>query len=81
MKYSVDETIDNVIKLENLETREIIYLNTNDLNFKVQENDILVYENGKYFRDDVYKNKRINIIKDKLEKLKNSQFKEWIFYF
>ena len=76
MKYSVDETIDNVIKLENLETREIIYLNTNDLNFKVQENDILVYENGKYFRDDIYKNKRINIIKDKLEKLKNSQFKE-----
>ncbi len=76
MKYSVDEIIDNVIKLENLETREIIYLNTNDLNFKVQENDILVYENGKYFRDDVYKNKRINIIKDKLEKLKNSQFKE-----
>lgn len=76
MKYSVDEIIDNVIKLENLETREIIYLNTNDLNFKVQENDILVYENGKYFRDDIYKNKRINIIKDKLEKLKNSQFKE-----
>lgn len=76
MKYSVDEIIDNVIKLENLKTREIIYLNTNDLNFKVQENDILVYENGKYFRDDVYKNKRINIIKDKLEKLKNSQFKE-----
>ncbi len=76
MKYSVDEIIDNVIKLENLETREIIYLNTNDLNFKVQENDILVYENGKYFKDDIYKNKRINIIKDKLEKLKNSQFKE-----
>lgn len=76
MKYSVDEIIDNVIKLENLETREIIYLNTNDLNFKVQENDILVYENGKYFRDDIYKNKRINIIKDKLEKLRNSQFKE-----
>lgn len=76
MKYSVDEITDNVIKLENLETREIIYLNTNDLNFKVQENDILVYENGKYFRDDIYKNKRINIIKNKLEKLKNSQFKE-----
>ena len=75
MKYSVDEIIDNVIKLENLETREIIYLNQSDLDFKVLENDILFY------KDEKVKNDRIKMLKEKLERLKNSQFKEWVFLF
>ena len=76
MKYSVDEIIDNVIKLENLETREIIYLNQNDLDFKVVENDILLYKDGKYYKDEKAKNNRIQMLKEKMERLKNSQFKE-----
>lgn len=76
MKYSVDEIIDDIIKLENLETREIIYINKSDMDFDIYENDILVLENNKYIKDDELKNKRVNMLKEKLEKLKNSQFRE-----
>ena len=76
MKYSVDEIIDNVIKLENLETREIVYLNKSDIDFEVLENDILVFKDNKYCKDDELKNRRIDMLKEKLERLKNSQFKE-----
>ena len=76
MKYSVDEIIDDVIKLENLETREIVYLNKSNIDFEVLENDILVFKVNKYYKDDELKNKRIDMLKEKLERLKNSQFKE-----
>lgn len=76
MKYSVDEIIDDIIKLENLETREIVYINKSDIDFDIYENDILVLENNKYIKDDELKNKRINMLKEKLERLKNSQFRE-----
>lgn len=76
MKYSVDEIIDDIIKLEHLETREIIYINKSDIDFDIYENDILVLENNKYIKDDELKNKRVNILKEKLERLKNSQFRE-----
>ena len=51
MKYSVDEIIDDIIKLENLETRKIIYINKSDIDFDIYENDILVLENNKYIKD------------------------------
>ena len=76
MKYSVDEIIDDIIKLENLETREIIYINKSDIDFDIYENDILILENNKYIKDDEIKNKRVNMLKEKLERLKNSQFRE-----
>ena len=76
MKYSVDEIIDGIIKLENLETRKIIYINKSDIDFDIYENDILVLENNKYIKDDELKNKRVNMLKEKLERLKNSQFRE-----
>lgn len=76
MKYSVDEIIDDIIKLENLETREIIYINKSDIDFDIYENDILILENNKYIKDDEFKNKRVNMLKEKLERLKNSQFRE-----
>ena len=76
MKYSVDEIIDDIIKLENLETRKIIYINKSDIDFDIYENDILVLENNKYIKDDELKNKRVNMLKEKLERHKNSQFRE-----
>ncbi len=76
MKYSVDEIIDEIIKLEDLETRDIVYLNKKDLDFNIRENDILVFKNNKYYKDDNLKEKRIDMLKKKLERLKNSQFKE-----
>lgn len=76
MKYSVDEIIDEIIKLEDLETRDIVYLDKKDLDFDIRENDILVFKNNKYYKDDNLKEKRIDALKEKLERLKNSQFKE-----
>ena len=81
MKYSVDEIIDEIIKLEDLETRDIVYLDKKDLDFDIRENDILVFKNNKYYKDDNLKEKRIDMLKEKLERLKNSQFKEWIFLY
>ena len=76
MKYSVDEIIDEIIKLEDLETRDIVYLDKKDLDFDIRENDILIFKNNKYYKDDNLKEKRIDMLKEKLERLKNSQFKE-----
>lgn len=81
MKFSVDEIIDNIIKLEDLETREIRYLKKEDLDFETKENDILILGDNGYYKDEKLKNDRINILKEKLERLKNSQFKEWIFLY
>ena len=81
MKFSVDEIIDNIIKLEDLETREIRYLKKDDLDFETKENDILILGNNGYYKDEKLKNDLINILKEKLERLKNSQFKEWIFLY
>ena len=52
MKYSVDEIIDDVIKLENLNSKELVYLKKEDLDFDVKENDILVLKDGKYQKDE-----------------------------
>ena len=81
MKFSVDEIIDNIIKLEDLETREIRYLKKDDLDFETKENDILILGDNGYYKDEKLKNNRINILKEKLERLKNSQFKEWFFLY
>lgn len=75
MKYSVDEIIDDIIKLENLETREIVYLNKDELNLNIKENDILIYKNGAYRLDDKAKEERIKFLREKLERLKNSEFR------
>ena len=60
MKFSVDEIIDNIIKLEDLETREIRYLKKEDLDFETKENDILILgDNGYYIFDKIKFDRRI----------------------
>ena len=46
------------------------------VHFETKENDILILGNNGYYKDEKLKNDRINILKEKLERLKNSQFKE-----
>lgn len=75
MKYSVDEIIDDVIKLEDLNSKELVYLKKEDLDFDVKENDILVLKDGKYQKDENAKEERIKYLQEKLERLLNSQFK------
>ena len=59
MKFSVDEIIDNIIKLEDLETREIRYLKKDDLDFETKENDILILGNNGYYKDEKLKKREI----------------------
>ena len=75
MKYSVDEIIDDVIKLENLNSKELVYLKKEDLDFDVKENDILVLKDGEYQKDENAKEERTKYLQEKLERLLNSQFK------
>ena len=75
MKYSVDEIIDDVIKLEDLNSKELVYLKKEDLDFEVKENDILVLKDGKYQKDEKAKDERTKYLQEKLERLLNSQFK------
>ena len=79
MKYSVDEIIDDVIKLEDLNSEELVYLKKEDLDFEVKENDILVLKDGKYQKDEKTKDERTKYLQEKLEQLLNSQFK-WILF-
>jgi len=69
-RYCVESIEDNIIKLENLTTKEIIYITKEELEFSVKENDILLFKDNKYYLDNATKDKRLKTIKEKLEKLK-----------
>ncbi len=73
-KFCVDEIIDDIIKLENLTTREIIYINLSELDFSVVDGDILYYKDDKYYKDDNAKKERIKMLQEKLDRLKKAQF-------
>lgn len=73
-KFCVDEIIDDIIKLENLTTREIIYINLSELDFSVVDGDILFYKDDKYYKDDNAKKERMKMLQEKLERLKKAQF-------
>lgn len=79
MKYAVDKIENDIAVLENIETGKKLEINTINLPKNIKEKDILKYEDGKYFLDSNEKNKRINRIKEKMEKLKNGGFYEWIY--
>ena len=73
-KFCVDEIIDDISKLENLTTREIIYINLSELDFSVVDGDILYYKDDKYYKDDNAKKERMKMLQEKLERLKKAQF-------
>ena len=70
MKYAVDRIEGNIIVLENINTKEIKEINKKSISFKVNDGDILVLKNNKYYKDDKSKEERLKIIKEKLDKLK-----------
>ena len=70
MKFAVDKIEDNVVVLENIDTKEIIAILKKDLDFEVKESDILVFIDNKYFKDDKEKENRLKIIQEKFNKVK-----------
>ena len=71
MKFSVDEIIDGVAKLENLDTREIIYLDTYLLPNNIKENDILVKIDDNNYEVSVSETEnRVKTIEEKMRALR-----------
>ena len=64
MKYVVDRIEEDIVVLENLETKEITNIKLKELDFKVREVNILSKEDNKYILD-------LNTEKQRKEKLRN----------
>lgn len=74
MKYAVDKIEENIVTLENIETGELIIIDDiNILPIGVKEKDILRYENNEYKKDELSKEERIKIIREKMNLLKNEK--------
>lgn len=69
MKYVVDRIEENFAVLENLETREKLEVELLALPI-VKEGTVLVYEDNLYRIDDKAREERVNLIREKLNKLK-----------
>ena len=69
-KYAVDRIEGKFAILENIKTREIKLVELLLLPV-VKEKDILVYQDEMYMIDDEERRKRLKMIREKLDKLKN----------
>lgn len=68
--YSVDKIENEIVIIEDIETGEIINVNLKLLPKEVKENDILKFDGNIYSIDLKEKEKRINRIREKMNKLK-----------
>ena len=71
MKYAVDRIENNIVILENLNNKEIREVNIERIGFNINEGDILVFKNNRYYKDDKEKKNRISLLQEKLNKVKN----------
>ena len=74
MKYVVDRIEEDIVVLENLETREITNIKITELDFKVREANILSYENNKYTLDLNTEKLRREKLRNRFNKLKKRDF-------
>ena len=70
MKYSVDKIENNIVILEDIKTGYIKEENIEVFNFEIREKDILVYDGFVYKKDEDEKINRINMIREKMNRLK-----------
>ena len=70
MKYAVDRIENNIVVLQDLNTKIIKEVNIKTIGFEVNERDILIYKDNKYYKDNKAKQERINILQEKLNRLK-----------
>ena len=72
MKFAVDKIIDNIVVLENLSDGTIIHVSICELPLGIKESDVLILENNIYKLDNNEKENRINILREKMARLKNN---------
>ena len=73
MKYAVDEIIDDIVKLQNISDGNIIYVNITSFKDKINESDIVIKSGDIYIKDIDEKQRRITMLREKMEKLKNNK--------
>ena len=73
MKYAVDEIIDNIVTLEDIETKEKKYIEKELLPEDIYDGAILIYEDDTYKLDISEETLRRKRIIEKLNRLKNNQ--------
>lgn len=71
MKYTVDEIINGIVTLIDLKTGIKKYENIDIMPDKLEENDVVIYKNDIYFKDENQKKERLDIINKKMKMLKN----------
>ena len=71
MKYAVDEIIDNIVTLEDIETKEKKYMEKELLPEDIYDGAILIYEDDTYKLDISEETLRRKRIIEKLNRLKN----------
>ena len=72
MLYAVDEIIDNIVRVQNLETKEMVELKKEDLP-DVKDGDVLKEENGIFTLDMDEKIRRLERIQEKFNRLKENK--------
>ncbi len=70
MKYSVDRIEDNIVILQDLDTKVIKEVNKKDIKFKISDGDVLLFKDNKYIKDNKLKEDRIKLIQEKMNRLK-----------
>lgn len=70
MKYAIDRIEENIVILEDINSKEKKEVNINKLPNNIQEGNIVICEDDKYILDEQEENIRRKRIMDKFNKLK-----------
>ena len=73
MMYSVDKIENGIATIENLLTKELINVKLKDLPNNVKEKDTLMYDGNSYIWAQPLKEKRVRMLKDKMELLRKKE--------
>lgn len=80
MKYAIDRIEGDIIILENLENNQKIEIPLSLIE-GAKEGDIIIYENGKYRKDEASYEERLAAIKDRMNSLRSDEeWKNHLFY-
>lgn len=70
MKFAIDRFEENIAICQNLETKEIIEININNLPKNIKDGSIIIFENNEYHLDLTEEELRRQKIREKFNKLR-----------
>lgn len=69
-KYIVDRVVEEVVVAEEIETKQIAYFDKNIFGFEIYDGDVIVCKDGVFSKDEEEKTKRLEIIKEKFNRVR-----------